>query len=99
MNVVQGIVGHLTPEMTKLYSNHASLEDKRKNMQLMSDFILDFADETVSQAIGDCSQDPEIFELLKKIPRRYAEEVKQMLTFMSTANPRTLVEMRQQLTG
>ena len=99
MNVVQGIVGHLTPEMTKLYSNHASLEDKRKNMQLMSDFILDFADETVSQAIGDCSQDPEIFELLKKIPRRYAEEVKQMLTFMSTATPRTLVEMRQQLTG
>ena len=99
LNVVQGIVGHLTPEMTKLYSNHASLEDKRKNMQLMSDFILDFADERGHQAFGDCSQDPEIFELLKKIPRRYAEEVKQMLAFMSTANPRTLVELRRQLAG
>ena len=28
-----------------------------------------------------------------------AEEVKQMLEFMSTTNPRTIIKMRRQLTG
>ena len=98
MNVVQGIVGHLTPEMTKLYSNHASLEAKREKMQLLPDF-LNLADGTNPHLLGDCSHDPEIIALLKKIPRRYADEVKQMLEFMSTANPRTIIEMRRQLTG
>ena len=37
--VVQSIVGHMSPEMTKHYSAHATLEDKRKNMSLMSDFM------------------------------------------------------------
>ena len=98
MNVVQGIVGHLTPEMTKLYSNHASLEAKREKMQLLPDF-LNLADGTNPHLLGDCSHDPEIIALLKKIPRRYADEVKQMLEFMSTANPRTIIELRRQLTG
>ena len=98
LNVVQGIVGHLTPEMTKLYSNHASLEAKREKMQLLPDF-LNLADGAEPQPFGDCSHDPEIIALLKKIPRRYADEVKQMLEFMSTANPRTIIEMRRQLTG
>lgn len=98
MNIVQGIVGHLTPEMTKLYSNHASLEAKREKMQLLPDF-LNLADGAEPQPFGDCSHDPEIIALLKKIPRRYADEVKQMLEFMSTANPRTIIELRRQLTG
>ena len=98
MNIVQGIVGHLTPEMTKLYSNHASLEAKREKMQLLPDF-LNLADGAEPQPFGDCSHDPEIITLLKKIPRRYADEVKQMLEFMSTASPRDIVEMRRQLTS
>ena len=98
LNVVQGIVGHLTPEMTKLYSNHASLEAKREKMQLLPDF-LNLADGAEPQPLGDCSHDPEIIALLKKIPRRYADEVKQMLEFMSTASSRDIVEMRRQLTG
>ena len=99
LNVVQGLVGHMTPEMTKLYSNHASLEDKRKNMQLMSDFILDFADGTLPQVTGDCSRDSEIIDLLKKIPYRYANEVKMLLEFLSSANPRAIIEFRQKLMG
>ena len=98
MNIVQGIVGHLTPEMTKLYSNHASLEAKREKMQLLPDF-LNLADRAEPQPFGDCSHDPEIIALLKKIPRRYADEVKQMLEFMSTTNPRTIIKIRRQLTG
>lgn len=96
MNIVQGIVGHLTPEMTKLYSNHASLEAKREKMQLLPDF-LNLADGAEPQPLGDCSHDPEIIALLKKIPRRYADEVKQVLEVISTANPRTIVELRRQL--
>ena len=98
MNVVQGIVGHMTPEMTKLYSNHACLEAKREKMQLLPGF-LNLAEGTETQPLGNCSHDPEIITLLKKIPRRYADEVKQMLEFMSTANPRTIIELRRQLTS
>ena len=97
LNVVQGIVGHMTAEMTRLYSNHASLEDKRKNMQLMSDFILDFADGTVPLAPKDCSRDPEILDLLKQLPHQYAEEIKQMLELMLKYGPRSIIELRRQL--
>ena len=98
MNIVQGIVGHMTPEMTKLYSNHASLEAKREKMKLLPNF-LNLAEGTETQPLGDCSHDPEIIALLKKIPRRYANEVKQVLEVMSTANPRTIIELRRQLTS
>ena len=37
--VVQSIVGHMTPEMTKHYTAHATLEDKRKNMLAMSNLV------------------------------------------------------------
>jgi integrase len=37
--VVQSIVGHMTPEMTKHYQAHATREDKRKKMLLMPDFM------------------------------------------------------------
>ena len=97
MNVVQGIVGHLTPEMTKLYSNHASLEAKREKMQLLPDF-LNLADGTNQHLLGDCSRDPEILDLLKKIPRRYASELKMVLDVFSKANTRTIIELRQRLT-
>ena len=34
--VVQSIVGHMSPEMTKHYSAHASIEDKRRGMKKLS---------------------------------------------------------------
>ena len=37
--VVQSIVGHMTPEMTKHYTAHATMEDKRKNMLTMSNLL------------------------------------------------------------
>ena len=39
LSVVQGILGHMSPEMTKRYNAHASLEAKRKNMRLMENFM------------------------------------------------------------
>ena len=98
MNIVQGIVGHMTPEMTKLYSNHASLEAKREKMLLLPDF-LNLADGTNPHTLGNCSQDPEIHELLKQLPHQYAEEIKQILEIMIKSGPRTVIELRRQLTG
>ncbi len=37
--VVQSIVGHRSPEMTKQYSAHATREDKRAKMELLPDFM------------------------------------------------------------
>lgn len=39
LNVVQSIVGHMTPEMTKHYSAHASLEVKREKMKQLPAFM------------------------------------------------------------
>ena len=36
--VVQSILGHMSPEMTKHYSAHASIEDKRRGMERLSFF-------------------------------------------------------------
>ena len=99
MNIVQGIVGHLTPEMTKLYSNHASLEAKREKMQQLPDF-LNLAGQT-PDPVSDmtCASDPEILPILRKIPGRYAEEVKGLLSFIAAADPGEIVTLRRQLTG
>lgn len=83
---------------TGTYSNHASLEAKREKMQLLPDF-LNLADGTNPHTLGNCSQDPEILDLLKQLPRQYAEEIKQILEIMIKSGPRTVVELRQKLTG
>ena len=36
---VQSILGHMTPEMTNLYQKHANMEDKRKALEQMPDFM------------------------------------------------------------
>jgi integrase len=38
ISVVQSIVGHMTPAMTEHYSDHATLEDKRRGMKQLSFF-------------------------------------------------------------
>ena len=37
--IVQSLVGHMTPEMTRNYSAHATTEDKRRGMAMMPDFL------------------------------------------------------------
>ena len=98
MNVVQGIVGHLTPEMTRLYSNHASLEAKREKMQLLPDF-LDLTANEASVSRLTCANDPEILKMLEQIPIRYAEELKQLLSFVTTAEMTSIISLRRQLTA
>ena len=41
LSVVQSIVGHMSPEMTKHDSDHATTEDKRRGMERLSFFTQD----------------------------------------------------------
>lgn len=36
---MQSIVGHMTPELTKHYSAHATLEDKREKLKQLPGFL------------------------------------------------------------
>ena len=94
LNVVQSIVGHMTPEMTKHYSNHASLEVKREKMQLLPDFMQMTGN---SEPLGNCSQDPEILHLLQQIPRKYSPELRQLLDYIANNDVRAIIELRRQL--
>ena len=40
LTIVQSIVGHMTPEMTKHYSAHASLSAKREQMRQLPEFMM-----------------------------------------------------------
>jgi len=46
LNIVQSIVGHMTPEMTKHYANHADIEAKREPMNQLNS-ILPFSDDAI----------------------------------------------------
>lgn len=51
--IVQSILGHMTPEMTKHYQRHADLQIKRKALQQMPDFLSDTKTlDTVKQLPG-----------------------------------------------
>lgn len=94
LNVVQSIVGHMTPEMTKHYSDHASLEAKREKMQLLPDFM-QMTGNTSTQ--GNCSQAPEIQHLLQQIPRKYSPELRQLLDYIANNDVRAIIELRRNL--
>ncbi|MEA4862248.1 MAG: site-specific integrase [Victivallaceae bacterium] len=40
LSIVQSIVGHITPDMTKHYSAHATLEAKREKMKQLPSFLM-----------------------------------------------------------
>lgn len=75
--VVQGIVGHLTPEMTKYYSNHATMEDKRSGMAALSGgFSRTLGNDTTTDRN---SIEPERAELLRIVQTADIELVKKLL--------------------
>ena len=74
LNVVQSIVGHMTPEMTKHYSDHATREIKRQKMALMPSFLIS---ETHQQTLAGASNNR--MELKKLIDHLSEQEVEQFL--------------------
>ena len=76
LSVVQSIVGHMSPEMTKHYSDHATTEDKRRGMEKLSFFTQD--------ALPAVAAEPERAELHGLIDAIPIELVREMLAKCKT---------------
>ena len=74
--VVQSIVGHMSPEMTKHYSAHASIEDKRRGMERLSFFK--------PEALPAAVVEPERVELHGLIDTMPIEKVRTLLHTLKT---------------
>jgi len=74
--VVQSIVGHMSPEMTKHYSDHATTEDKRRGMERLSFFTQD--------ALPVAVAEPERAELHRQIDTLPIEKVRTLLHTLKT---------------
>ncbi len=73
LTIVQSIVGHMTPEMTKHYSAHASMEAKREKMKQLPEFMM-----LISAALpsSDDSEREELIGIVKHLP---IEKVRKLL--------------------
>ena len=69
--IVQAIVGHMSPEMTKHYQAHATLEDKRRGMERLSFFK--------TEALPAAVEEPERTELRSMINTLPIELIRKML--------------------
>lgn len=79
MNIVQGIVGHMTPEMTKHYSAHASLEAKREKMKLLPAFMAMSVNESITEIVlSEREQLKQIINQLKP------EDINSILKFIKS---------------
>lgn len=74
--VVQSIVGHMSPEMTKHYSAQASIEDKLRGMERLSFFTQD--------ALPAAVVEPERVELHNIIDMLPIEKVRTLLHMLKT---------------
>ena len=71
LSVVQSIVGHMSPEMTKHYSAHATIEEKRRGMERLSFFK--------PEALPAAAVEPERAELHGLIDTLPIEKVRTLL--------------------
>ena len=77
----QGIVGHASPAMTKIYSDHSSNEDRRRFMLQLPDYFLgDTAD------LGNPDRDKAI-RLLETAPLETVRRCLALLTFPQDDRP------------
>ena len=75
--VVQSIVGHMSPEMTAHYTAHATLEDKRRGIEAMPEFIA--AAEIPTHSTVMIEPDTERAALLREIEALPTEEIRALL--------------------
>ena len=73
LSIVQSIVGHMTPEMTKHYSAHASLSAKREQMRQLPEFMMLTGLETRDFEAADRE---ELHRLISTLP---IEKVRELL--------------------
>ena len=73
LSIVQSIVGHMTPEMTKHYSAHASLSAKREQMRQLPEFMMLTGLETRED---ESAEREELYRLISTLP---IEKVRELL--------------------
>ena len=73
--VVQSIVGHMSPEMTAHYTAHATLEDKRRGIEAIPEFIA-----VPTPPAPMIEADAERAALLREIEALPTEELKRILS-------------------
>lgn len=73
--IVKDICGHVSPEMTALYQSHATIKEKRKQLQQMPDFmgLLPEAKEDTQE-----HERRELIELIQAMPIKKVIELKQL---------------------
>ena len=76
LSIVQSIVGHMTPEMTKHYSAHASLSAKREQMRQLPEFMMLSSNETRDFEAADRE---ELQALISTLPIEKVRELLEML--------------------
>jgi hypothetical protein len=77
--VVQSILGHMSPEMTKHYQAHADREAKEKYLSKLPDFI----GKSEVKAIGSTDEDLRR-QLLRKIEVMPARKLEKISAFLET---------------
>ena len=78
LSVVQSIVGHMSPEMTKHYSAHATLEDKRRGMKQLSFFT--------TKTLPNPEEEPERIQLRTWASTLPIEEIHKIIGFYKGAS-------------
>ena len=76
LSIVQSIVGHMTPEMTKHYSAHASLSAKREQMRQLPEFMMLTGLETRD---FEAAEREELQALISTLPIEKVRELLKML--------------------
>lgn len=80
LSIVQSIVGHMTPEMTKRYQAHATLRDKQSGIDVFSNSIMLTHNGGNAGRMIEISTEPERAELLQLVQHADISLVKRLLT-------------------
>jgi integrase len=79
LTIVQSILGHMTPEMTKHYQAHATREDKARYMQQLPNFLE--SDTPLSKTEFTLANEPERTELHRLVDSLNIEQIKEILNY------------------
>lgn len=77
--IVQSIVGHMSPEMTRHYTAHATMADKRRGIEAMPAFIT-----APSAPVALIEADAERAALLQKLEALPTEELKRLVHLLDS---------------
>ena len=77
--IVQAVVGHMSPEMTKHYSMHATSNDIKNAFQDMPDIFGLLDSTSTMQPPESVDSEPERQELIKKIEKLPMDKVRELL--------------------